>query len=88
MDIRKELLFVAKLIKAKPEYEYAWDPDHKNKPKGEGWEQTDAGWSRNTGKEEKPEKYWEGKNKEGEYYYDTIESEGDEGEKEEVQDEE
>jgi len=28
------------------DYDYKYDPDHKNKPQGGGWEQTEKGWSK------------------------------------------
>lgn len=29
-----------------PNYDYHYDPEHKNKPEGGGWEQTERGWSK------------------------------------------
>lgn len=72
MNIQKELQRIAKALVA---YEYAYDPEHKNKPEGTGWKQTDAGWAKGD-KEEPKEEKWEGK-KDGEYYYDAMESEGE-----------
>jgi len=32
--------------------DYKYDPDHKNRPSGGGWKETDSGWSRGTGENE------------------------------------
>lgn len=45
----REMLKAAKAILS--EYEYIYDPEHRNRPEGGGWEKTQGGWSR--GKEER-----------------------------------
>lgn len=34
------------------DYEYVYDPDHKNRPKGQGWYLTEKGWARGSRQEE------------------------------------
>ena len=46
----REMVRVAKALIAYS-YGYIYDPEHRNRPEGGGWEKTDKGWSR--GKEEK-----------------------------------
>ena len=42
---RKLILIAKSLLADKSDYKY--DPDHKNKPKGGGWEKTEKGWTQN-----------------------------------------
>lgn len=42
---RKLILIAKSLLADKSDYKY--DPDHKHKPQGGGWEKTDKGWTRN-----------------------------------------
>lgn len=49
--IARELVLVAKKLIAEDKDGYVYDPDHKNKPKGGGWEKTEKGWSKNNKKE-------------------------------------
>lgn len=42
-----KLLKIASLIISKnDDYEYSYDPEHKNKPKGSDWVETKSGWSK------------------------------------------
>lgn len=41
----------SEMVKA-DDYEYHYDPDHKTKPSGGGWEKTDKGWQKGKQKEE------------------------------------
>ena len=43
--IARELVLVAKKLIAEDKDGYVYDPDHKHKPKGGGWEKTERGWS-------------------------------------------
>ena len=54
--IARQLILEAKRLLAagKDDSDYIYDPDHKHKPKGGHWEQTEKGWSRK--KEEKKDK--------------------------------
>lgn len=46
----RELILIAKDLLADTKYDYVYDPDHKNKPKGGHWEKTKEGWSQNKNK--------------------------------------
>ena len=43
--VARELLLTAKELLADTKSDYVYDPDHKNKPKGGGWEKTEKGWT-------------------------------------------
>jgi len=43
--IARELVLVAKKLIAEDKDGYVYDPDHKHKPKGGGWEKTERGWT-------------------------------------------
>lgn len=49
--IARELVLVAKNLIAEDKDGYVYDPDHKNKPKGGGWEKTEKGWTQNKGED-------------------------------------
>lgn len=49
--IASELLRIAKVLLAVKDYEYVYDPDHKKRPSGGGWQKTEKGWQK--GKQEK-----------------------------------
>ena len=51
--IARELVLVAKNLIAEDKDGYVYDPDHKNKPKGGGWEKTEKGWTQNKGDDSK-----------------------------------
>ena len=34
------------------DYEYVYDPDHQNRPKGQGWYLTEKGWARGRNQEQ------------------------------------
>lgn len=53
--IARELVLVAKNLIAEDEDGYVYDPDHKNKPKGGGWEKTEKGWTQNKKDDSKQE---------------------------------
>lgn len=53
--IARELVLVAKNLIAEDKDGYVYDPDHKNKPKGGGWEKTDKGWTQNKREDSKSE---------------------------------
>lgn len=42
--VARELILTAKSLLA-DEADYKYDPDHKHKPKGGGWEKTEKGWT-------------------------------------------
>ena len=44
--IASSLLKVAKSVLAKDEDDYRYDPEHKHKPQGGGWQKTEKGWSK------------------------------------------
>ena len=54
--IARELILTAKELLADTKSDYVYDPDHKNKPKGGGWEKTEKGWTqkKKTVNKEKP----------------------------------
>lgn len=53
MKINQELERVAfALVKIAEESDYKYDPEHKHKPEGGGWERTQGGWSKGTHKKE------------------------------------
>ena len=52
--VARELLLIAKNLIAEDKNKYIYDPDHKHKPQGGGWEKTEKGWTQN--KREKKEK--------------------------------
>ena len=46
--IAREILTVARiLLGAKSDYDYVYDPEHKKRPVGGGWEKTEKGWTLN-----------------------------------------
>ena len=53
--IARELVMMAKNLVA-DEADYKYDPDHKHKPQGGGWEKTEKGWSKKEKKELTQEK--------------------------------
>ena len=51
-QIAQELLRVAKDLSAVKDYEYKYDPQHKQRPHGGGWVKTEEGWSKGKTQEE------------------------------------
>ena len=45
--VAREILRIAKSVLAESDYDYVYDPEHKKRPVGGGWEKTDKGWTRN-----------------------------------------
>ena len=43
----REIILIAKSLLAENSSEYKYDPDHKHRPQGGGWEKTEKGWTQN-----------------------------------------